>query len=63
MLYLAVVSHQTALWQTYPDVHVITLNQVPLRVSTPHWELIEPWRCGALETWGWPMLVIDAERR
>jgi len=24
----------------------------------PHWELIEPWRCGAGETWGWPMLVM-----
>jgi len=31
-LYLAsVVPSQTALWQTYPDVHVITLNQVPLQ--------------------------------
>jgi len=29
----ALFPSQTALWQTYPDVHVITLNQVPLRVS------------------------------
>jgi len=47
-LYLAVVSSQTALWQTYPDVHVITLNQV-LRVSI-HWELIS---LGVVGRWAW----------
>jgi len=39
--------------------HYLKSSAAP--VSIPHWELIEPWRCvGAGETWGWPMLVIDA---
>lgn len=61
-LYLAsVVPSQTALWQTYPDVHVITLNQVPLQSVYPTLGIdraLALW--GAGETWGWPMLVIDA---
>jgi len=30
------------------DVHVITLEQVPLQGVYPTLELIEPWRCGVL---------------
>jgi type III pantothenate kinase len=61
-LYLAsVVPSQTALWQTYPDVHIITLDQVPLQGVYPTLGIdraLALW--GAGETWGWPMLVIDA---
>lgn len=61
-LYIAsVVTSQTALWQTYSDVHVITLDQVPLQSVYPTLGIdraLALW--GAGETWGWPMLVIDA---
>lgn len=61
-LYLAsVVPSQTALWQTYPDVHVITLDQVPLQAIYPTLGIdraLALW--GAGETWEWPVLVIDA---
>lgn len=57
----SVVPRQTALWQTYPNVHIITLNQVPLQsvYSTLGIDrALALW--GAGETWGWPVLVIDA---
>jgi type III pantothenate kinase len=61
-LYLAsVVPSQTALWQTYPNVHVITLDQVQLQGVYPTLGIdraLALW--GAGETWGWPVLVIDA---
>ena len=61
-LYLAsVVSSQTALWQAYSDVHIITLNQLPLQGIYPTLGIdraLALW--GAGKTWGWPMLVIDA---
>ncbi len=61
-LYLAsVVPSETALWQTYPDVHVITLDQVQLQGVYPTLGIdraLALW--GAGETWGWPVLVIDA---
>ena len=61
-LYLAsVVSSQTALWQAYPDVHIITLDQLPLQGVYPTLGIdraLALW--GAGKTWGWPMLVIDA---
>jgi len=61
-LYLAsVVPSQTVLWQTYPDVHIITLDQVPLQGVYPTLGIdraLALW--GAGETWGWPVLVIDA---
>lgn len=61
-LYLAsVVPSQTALWQTYPDVRVITLDQIPLQGIYPTLGIdraLALW--GAGETWGWPMLAIDA---
>lgn len=61
-LYLAsVVSSQTALWQAYPDVRVITLDQLPIQGVYPTLGIdraLALW--GAGETWGWPMLVIDA---
>ena len=61
-LHLAsVVPSQTALWQTYPNVRVITLDQVPLQGIYPTLGIdraLALW--GAGETWSWPMLVIDA---
>lgn len=61
-LYLAsVVPSQTALWQTYPDVQTITLDQVQLQGIYPTLGIdraLALW--GAGETWGWPVLVIDA---
>lgn len=61
-LYLAsVVPRQTQIWQTYPDVHLITLDQVPLDHLYPTLGIdraLALW--GARETWGLPILVVDA---
>jgi len=61
-LYLAsVVPHQTALWQAYPDVHLITLDQIPLQGIYPTLGIdraLALW--GAGEAYGFPILVIDA---
>lgn len=57
----SVVPHQTALWQDYSNVHEITLDQVPLQGIYPTLGIdraLALW--GAGQTWGWPMLVIDA---
>ncbi|MBH8572652.1 pantothenate kinase [Nostocaceae cyanobacterium CENA369] len=61
-LFLAsVVPSQTTLWQTYPNIRVITLDQIPLRGVYPTLGIdraLALW--GAGKTWGFPMLVIDA---
>jgi type III pantothenate kinase len=57
----SVVPSQTAVWQAYPDVQVITLEQIPFPGVYPSLGIdraLALW--GAGETWGWPMLVIDA---
>lgn len=57
----SVVPNQTALWQAYSNVHEITLALVPLQGIYPTLGIdraLALW--GAGETWGWPMLVIDA---
>ncbi len=57
----SVVPSQTALWQDYSNVHEITLDHVPLQGIYPTLGIdraLALW--GAGETWGWPMLVIDA---
>ena len=57
----SVVPSQTAIWQTYPNIRVITLDQVPLKsvYSTLGIDrALALW--GAGKTWGFPMLVIDA---
>jgi type III pantothenate kinase len=57
----SVVPKQTALWETYPNVHVITLDQIPLKNTYPTLGIdraLALW--GAGMTWGFPMLVIDA---
>lgn len=61
-LYLAsVVPSQTVVWQSYPNVRVITLDQVPLQGVYPTLGIdraLALW--GAGQNWGFPMLVIDA---
>ena len=61
-LYLAsVVPTQTALWQTYPNLYIVTIDQLPLQGLYPALGIdraLALW--GAGETWGWPMLAIDA---
>jgi type III pantothenate kinase len=57
----SVVPSQTAIWQTYPTTHVITLDQIPLKGVYPTLGIdraLALW--GAGKTWGFPMLVIDA---
>lgn len=57
----SVVPSQTELWQTYPNIHVITLDKIPLRDVYPTLGIdraLALW--GAGKTWGFPMLVIDA---
>lgn len=61
-IYVAsVVSSQTALWQAYPDVRVIILEQIPLQGVYPTLGIdraLALW--GAGKTWGFPVMVIDA---
>jgi len=57
----SVVPKQTALWQSYPNVRVITLDQIPLNNTYPTLGIdraLALW--GAGMSWGFPMLVIDA---
>lgn len=56
----SVVPKQTALWQKYPDVRVITLDQIPLLGMYPTLGIdraLALW--GAGNDCGFPMLVID----
>ncbi|WP_348232101.1 pantothenate kinase [Trichocoleus sp. DQ-U1] len=61
-IYLAsVVPEQTALWQCYPDIRVITLEQLPLQGLYPTLGIDRALAVlGAAEVWGFPVLVIDA---
>ncbi|NJM72267.1 MAG: pantothenate kinase [Scytonema sp. RU_4_4] len=57
----SVVPSQTALWQTYPNVRMMTLEQVPITRMYPTLGVdraLALW--GAGQAWGFPMLVIDA---
>ncbi|MBD2384574.1 pantothenate kinase [Cylindrospermum sp. FACHB-282] len=57
----SVVPSQTALWQTLPNVRIITLDKIPLLGVYPTLGIdraLALW--GAAKTWGFPMLVIDA---
>jgi type III pantothenate kinase len=61
ILVASVVPSQTAIWQTYPNTYVITLDQVSLKGVYPTLGIdraLALW--GAGKTWGFPMLVIDA---
>ncbi|WP_017316649.1 pantothenate kinase [Mastigocladopsis repens] len=61
LLLASVVPSQTALWQTYPNVRITTLDQVPIKGMYPTLGIdraLSLW--GAGRNWGFPMLVIDA---
>ncbi|MBN4003930.1 pantothenate kinase [Nostoc sp. LPT] len=61
LLLASVVPSQTAIWQTYPNTRVITLDQILLTGVYPTLGIdraLALW--GAAKTWGFPMLVIDA---
>ncbi|MBW4631424.1 MAG: pantothenate kinase [Iphinoe sp. HA4291-MV1] len=60
LLLASVVPSQTALWQTYPNVRIITLDQVPVKGMYPTLGIdraLALW--GAGQNWGFPILVID----
>ncbi|MEH2069285.1 MAG: pantothenate kinase [Nostoc sp.] len=61
LLLASVVPSQTAIWQTYPNVRVISLDEIPLQHIYSTFGIdraLALW--GAGKTWGFPMLVIDA---
>ncbi|MUG96226.1 pantothenate kinase, partial [Scytonema sp. UIC 10036] len=61
LLLASVVPSQTELWQSYPNLRVITLDQIPLQGLYPTLGIdraLALW--GAGENWGFPMLVLDA---
>ncbi|MDM9582864.1 pantothenate kinase [Nostoc sp. GT001] len=60
LLLASVVPSQTAIWQTYPNVRIISLEQIPLKGVYPTLGIdraLALW--GAGKTWGFPMMVID----
>ncbi|MEH1937473.1 MAG: pantothenate kinase [Nostoc sp.] len=60
LLLASVVPSQTVILQSYPNIRVITLDQVPLKGVYPTLGIdraLALW--GAGKTWGFPMLVID----
>jgi type III pantothenate kinase len=61
LILASVVPSQTALWQTYPHLRLITLADVPLQGMYPTLGIdraLAVWGAGI--TWGFPTLVIDA---
>jgi type III pantothenate kinase len=57
----SVVPEQTALWQSYPDVQIITLERLPLQGLYPSLGIDRALALlGAGTQLGWPILVIDA---
>ena len=61
LLLSSVVPSQTQIWQSYPNVRVITLEQVPIKGMYPTLGIDRALALyGAGSNWGFPMLVIDA---
>ncbi|NMG05639.1 pantothenate kinase [Brasilonema sp. UFV-L1] len=61
LLLASVVPNQTALWQTYPNVCIITLEQVPIKGIYSTLGIDRALALlGAGQVWGFPVLVIDA---
>jgi type III pantothenate kinase len=61
LLLASVVPSQTAVWQSYPNIRILTLDQVPLKGVYPTLGVdraLALW--GAGKTSGFPILVIDA---
>ncbi|MEB3342265.1 pantothenate kinase [Okeania sp.] len=61
LLIASVVPEQTAIWQTYPDSELITLNNLPLQGLYSTLGIDRALAVlGAGTNFGWPILVIDA---
>jgi len=61
LLIASVVPEQTALWQTYPNSGMITLDKLPLQGLYPTLGIDRALAVlGAGTNLGWPILVIDA---
>ncbi len=61
LILASVVPEQTKIWQTYPNVSVVTLDLIPFNRIYPSLgidRILSLW--GAVENWGFPMLVIDS---
>jgi len=61
LIFASVVPSQTALWQIYPYLRLITLEDVPLKGMYPTLGIdraLAVWAGGI--SWGFPTLVIDA---
>lgn len=57
----SVVPSQTTSWLTYPNLHLITLDQIPLKGIYPTCGIDRALALlGARKVWGFPILVIDA---
>ncbi len=57
----SVVPTQTKLWQNYPNAKFITLNEIPINNLYPTLGIDRALALlGAGETWGFPILIIDA---
>ncbi|TAF02504.1 MAG: pantothenate kinase [Nostocales cyanobacterium] len=57
----SVVPSQTKLWQTYPNIRLITLNQIPVKGMYSTLGIDRALALyGAGKTYGFPILVIDA---
>ncbi|MEG4282624.1 pantothenate kinase [Microcoleus sp. A006_D1] len=57
----SVVPHQTAIWQSYPEVRIITLDQLPIGGLYPTLGIDRALALlGAGSQLGWPVLLIDA---
>jgi type III pantothenate kinase len=61
LILASVVPEQTALWQIYPNVRIITLDQLPIEGLYPTLGIDRALALlGAGTQLGWPVLVIDA---
>ncbi|MEG3905940.1 MULTISPECIES: pantothenate kinase [unclassified Microcoleus] len=61
LILASVVPQQTAIWQSYPDVRIITLDQLPIGGLYPTLGIDRALAVvGAGNQLGWPVLLIDA---
>lgn len=61
LILASVVTQQTAIWQSYPDVRIITLDQLPIGGLYPTLGIDRALAVlGAGNQLGWPVLLIDA---
>lgn len=61
LILASVVTQQTAIWQNYPDVRIITLDQLPIGGLYPTLGIDRALAVlGAGNQLGWPVLLIDA---